>query len=329
MKKLKGISVHETSGHERVDMDSIRELIDNTADLLWSVDRDFKLVNSNRAFNDRKKEGRYALADDLELIAYYERTLKGEKFTTVEYTHDPVELWLEISFFPIVRDGDVTGVACHSRDITLMKTKEHRMELFESVVMNTVDSILITEASPLEEAGPKIVYVNDALTKMTGYSREEMLGKTSHILYGPNSDVVQIARSVKCLARSEACEIEIINYKKNGEEFWMHTSIAVIADGHGQSTHLISIGRDVTERVKNIEAIKQQNKKLTDIAWVQSHDVRGPLARIKGLVNLLSNHPHTEEDAELIGHLNFASNEMDAVVRRITTETEEIYGFVK
>jgi light-regulated signal transduction histidine kinase (bacteriophytochrome) len=109
----------------------------------------------------------------------------------------------------------------------------------------------------------------------------------------------------------------------------MHIAIVPIADSNGQATHFISIGRDVTERLENIEAIREQNKKLKDIAWVQSHDVRGPLARIKGLVNLLNIHSRPDEDAELIGYLKSASNEMDDVIKKIVKETEEIYGFIK
>lgn len=141
--------------------------------------------------------------------------------------------------------------------------------------------------------------------------------------------MVELARAVKCLEECEPCEVEIVNYKKNGEEFRMHISIVPVVNDKGTATYYISIGRDVTERFENIEAIKEQNKKLTEIAWVQSHDVRGPLARIKGLVNLLSNHPHPEDDTKLLGYLKSASNEMDAVVSNITRKTEDIYGFMK
>jgi PAS domain S-box-containing protein len=337
MKKMKSHSTRETHTTENVENGNLRALIDATDGLMWSVDRDFKLITSNRAFQDQvkllsrqtKTTGSDILSFHLEFMAFYERAFSGERIIEIRHSTDPAELWVEVSFFPIQEGNVVVGVACYSRDITVMKNEEHRLKLLESVVTHATDSVMVTEAYPLDGGGPTIVYVNDALLKMTGYASNEILGKTPNILHGPNSDKAELARAVKCLAGLKTCQIDIVNYKKNGDEFLMHIAIAPIIKGDMESTHFISIGRDVTERLKNIEIIKEQNRKLRDIAWVQSHEVRGPLARIKGLVHLLGMHSHTEEDTELIGHLHTSSNEMDAVVSKITRQTEEISEFIK
>lgn len=315
--------------------DNFKVLADATDDLIWSVDRNFKLKSSNRAFKEKSMKlatgaidkASAVLSIELRFITFYERALSGMSFIETEYSKNP-ELWLEISFFPIRKEKDVLGVACYCRDVTLSKQEEHRLKLMESVVTNATDSILITEVNSSGKRGPTIVYANDALLKMTGYTRGEIIGKTPQMLHGPKSNKAELALALKCLAESTACEIDIVKYKKNGDEFYMHIAIAPIANGKVPSTHYISIGRDITERTKNIEAIKEQNKKLKDIAWVQSHDVRGPLARIKGLVNLLTNHTHSEDDTELLGYLRSASNEMDAVVSKITRQTDEVPGFI-
>ena len=320
-----------------VESDNPKALIDNTHDLIWSVDSNFTLITCNRAFkekvgflsNSRTEKGSGLLPSSVRFIGFYERVFSGESFVEIEYLNDPVELWLQIAFSPIRKGEEIIGASCNARDITKIKIDQHRLKLLESVVSNATDSVLITEASPLDGAGPKIVYVNEAFIKMTGYKWEEIIGKTPLMFQGPKSDKNELDRSVRCLARSEPCEIEIVNYKRNGEEFWMHIAIAPVAGSHGLPTHFISIGRDVTERVKNVEAIREQNRKLRDIAWVQSHEVRGPLARIKGLVNLLSINAHSESDTELIGYLRVSSNEMDDVLRKIMTKAEEVYGFYK
>src|SRR6056297_383839 len=64
---------------------------------------------------------------------------------------------------------------------------ERDLNLLEAAIRNDYDSILITELD-LEKPGPKIVYVNDGFRKMTGYSREEVIGKTPRILQGPKTD---------------------------------------------------------------------------------------------------------------------------------------------
>jgi K+-sensing histidine kinase KdpD len=95
--------------------------------------------------------------------------------------------------------------------------------------------------------------------------------------------------------------------------------MAPVAD-NGRFTHFIAIGRDVTERFKNSAAIKDQNLKLNEIGRIQSHDLRGPLARIKGLINLLANYSDSMDNngtAELMNYLKISAKEMDQVIKRI------------
>jgi PAS domain S-box-containing protein len=66
--------------------------------------------------------------------------------------------------------------------------REAQLRLLESVVISTNDAVLITEAEPIDEPGPRIVYVNPAFTRMTGYTLEEVLGKTPRILQGEKTD---------------------------------------------------------------------------------------------------------------------------------------------
>ncbi|MCC5918153.1 MAG: PAS domain S-box protein [Cryomorphaceae bacterium] len=134
------------------------------------------------------------------------------------------------------------------QDVTAHKEEEHRLKLLESVITNTHDAVLITDANPLHEPGPKIIYVNDAFTKMTGYFPDEIIGKTPRILQGPKSDQEALARLGRALRNFESCEITTINYKKTGEEFWVNFSVSPVSNEHGKVTHFIAIERDVTEQ---------------------------------------------------------------------------------
>jgi len=148
---------------------------------------------------------------------------------------------------------DANGLPVHAtgtcQDITTRKKEEQQLKLLESVITNTKDCILITEAEPFDLPGPKIIYVNEAFSRMTGYSAEEVIGKTPRMLQGPKSDKMELARLSKAIRNWQSCEITTINYKKNGDEFSVDFSISPVADENGFFTHWISIQRDVSHRI--------------------------------------------------------------------------------
>ena len=60
---------------------------------------------------------------------------------------------------------------------------------YKSIVENAKDIIIVTKATPLDEPGPEIVYVNKAFTELTGFSTEEVIGKTPRILQSDETEL--------------------------------------------------------------------------------------------------------------------------------------------
>ncbi len=181
------------------------------------------------------------------------------------------------------------------RDISARVASEAQMKLLQSVITNSTDAVIITEALPIDQPGPKIIYVNNAFTKMTGYAAEEVLGKTPRILQGPESDKNQLAFLKKSLANWEPCEIEIINYKKSGEPFWINFSVVPVAREDGLFTHWIAIERDITqkkkeesEKTKLINELVQNNKDLKQFSYITSHNLRAPVTNLMALLKLFN-----------------------------------------
>lgn len=147
--------------------------------------------------------------------------------------------------------------------IAIEKQKSsEQIHLLESAISRLNDIVLISEAEPVNEPGPVVVFVNDAFEKRTGYSREEIIGNTPRILQGEKTDKTELKRIHDALDKWEPVRAELINYKKNGEEFWLELDIVPIANETGWFTHWVAVERDITRRKSNELELIRLNRAL-------------------------------------------------------------------
>ncbi|MCG6868654.1 MAG: PAS domain S-box protein [Gammaproteobacteria bacterium] len=118
-----------------------------------------------------------------------------------------------------------------------------------AVIEAAAESILITTAD-LDAPGPSIVYVNPAFERMTGWSGDEVIGKSPRLLQGPKTDLQIFNNLRETLRRGELWEGQTINYRKDGTEFWMEWSIVPIVDEHADVCQYVAVQRNVTARVE-------------------------------------------------------------------------------
>ncbi|MES2887976.1 MAG: PAS domain-containing protein [Pseudomonadota bacterium] len=112
----------------------------------------------------------------------------------------------------------------------------------------TDDAIVVSEAEPVADPGPRIVYVNPAFTRMTGYSAEEVLGRSPRLLQGEGTSWQTRHRLRQAFNRWEAVRAELLNYRKDGSTFWVELNIVPVADDQGWYRYWVAVQRDVTER---------------------------------------------------------------------------------
>ncbi len=138
---------------------------------------------------------------------------------------------------------------------TRVDAAEATTALLYSCVSHLGDIVLITEAESMEEPGPKIVFVNPAFERMTGYTQEEALGRSPRFLQGPKTDRRVLDEIHQAIEQRKPLRRQIINYRKDDSEFWLDIDIVPIFDTAGQCTHFAGIERDITEEKKVRESL--------------------------------------------------------------------------
>ena len=131
------------------------------------------------------------------------------------------------------------------RDITEHRQAESVVGLLCSGVQHAKESIVITSAE-LDQPGPRIVFVNPAFTKMTGYTMQEMTGKTPRILQGAKTDRSVLAQLRRNLSQGKLFYGELTNYGKFEQEYKIELFNAPIRNERAEITHFLSIQTQIT-----------------------------------------------------------------------------------
>lgn len=171
-------------------------------------------------------------------------------------------------------------------DITERLMEEERLKLLESVITNTTEAVVILEAKPTTLPGRKIVYVNDAFKQMTGYSAHEVIGSTMSFLTGAETSEEKRHRLRESMNDWKVCEAEFINYRKNGEPFWVNTSMVPVSDGEGGYSHWIAIGREVTNQKRYEKELEESLEEKEVLLAEIHHRVKNNLAVVSGMMQL-------------------------------------------
>lgn len=197
----------------------------------------------------------------------------------------------------IVTPPQVLFMAQSQGDLTrdLRKSlEEHRRQLLSTAAEQAWESICITDCE-IDEPGPRIVYVNHAFELLTGWSAAEVIDKTPRILQGLLTDRKVLARLKQCLIDGANFHGDAINYKKNGEPFWMEWKISPVKDASGKITNFIAFQRDISEA-------KASQQRVEDFHSVLSHELRAPLTSILGSLRLIEefDNPQSAEGKEFL-----------------------------
>ncbi|MEG5036193.1 PAS domain S-box protein [Microcoleus sp. AT3-D2] len=241
-------------------------------------------------------------------------------------------------------DGEIAYLAT-LRDITDRKRAEEMLWLYDRAIAATSTGVTISDATDPENP---IIYCNPAFESMTGYRRQEIIGKNGRFLHGSDTDPAAVEIIRQALQTESECKVILKNYRKDGTAFWNCFSISPVRDRLGKLTHFIGVQRDITERKQAEEALHNSEAqsreqaaqlaatlnelKATNSQLVQSekmsslglllagvaHEINNPVSFIYGNLAHLTNYTQ-----DLFDHLELYQKHYPNPVAEIQQEREE------
>jgi diguanylate cyclase (GGDEF)-like protein/PAS domain S-box-containing protein len=154
------------------------------------------------------------------------------------------------------RQGHVVGKLITWRDITARKQVEEQLRIFFHAVEQNPAAIVITDPNG------GIEYVNPHFTRLTGYTLNEMRGKTPRILKSGETSDDTYKTLWQTIKAGQVWEGEVLNRKKNEELYWVNELIAPVLDENGVATHFVAMQQDITERKHTESELRVINTRL-------------------------------------------------------------------
>ncbi len=164
-----------------------------------------------------------------------------------------------------------------------------QLRLLAPAVRDVKEGILITDAL-LEKPGPRIIFVNQALTQITGYAPEELLGQTPRLFQSPRTDRAVLDRIKDQLLEGKAFTGELINRRKDGTEYYVELHVSPVFDSGGRITSYVSTQRDVTARKRSEDRVLQAERlaAIGEMVTGLAHESRNALQRSKTCLEMLA-----------------------------------------
>lgn len=164
--------------------------------------------------------------------------------------------WLECSAMPTRLINGGTLWHGYMTDITARKLATERMALAETVFDSTHDGILVTDADK------RIIDVNPAFTKLTGYSADEAMGRKPHLLSSGKHDANFYHHLFATVHQQGYWTGDIWNVRKDGRQLIENATISAIHDADGTITHYVAVFRDITQ--KHLKQARLERRAIYD-----------------------------------------------------------------
>ena len=202
--------------------------------------------------------------------------------------------------------------------VTLHKSIVYNIERFKNIIKIKESEQLyndLFELSPqpifvIDAETHRILDVNQACEKLYEFKKEELLNEPIKIIFKDEESIFDNHETI----------ITQTHRKKNKEKIITEVKYNKII--HNNKEAIIIVSNDITKSIEHLKEIENQNEKLKDIAWIQSHIVRAPLTNIIGLLKII-NETNAVTDKELLNYLNQSVEDLENSINEIVDKTHQ------
>jgi len=224
--------------------------------------------------------------------------------------------------------GNVICIEGFVTDITERKLSEERIAILAQTLKSVSECVCITNLRD------KIIFINKSFSRIYGYSSAEVIGKPITIVRSPNNDPA-VVKKILPETLAGGWSGEILNKRKNGEEFTIHLSTSLITDDNGKPIAFAGLAVDITEqkmRELELSVARQQAEQAarlkTNFFTNISHELRTPLVGILGFAEILRDkvkNPELSEMADtILSNGKRLMETLNSVLDLSTVETDRL-----
>lgn len=165
--------------------------------------------------------------------------------------------------------------------------------------------------------------VNAAAIENYGYSKEEFLSMTLRDIR-PDEDEAYLMEHISILKNAQGTHnMGVFRHKKKSNEI-IQVEIKSSNIDYRYERAAIVLANDITDQLNYIQAIERQNETLRDIAWIQSHVVRAPLARVMGLAKIILDFKQENfslDDINILKMIVESAEELDVIIKEVVEKS--------
>jgi two-component system, LuxR family, sensor kinase FixL len=239
----------------------------------------------------------------------------------------------------ILKPINPDALRANLRRVANAREVAQQLRLLATAIRDVKEGILITDGD-LEPPGPRILFVNEALTQITGYSRDELIGKTPRIFQCPRTDRRLLDQVKDQLLQGNSFTVEIVNRRKDGRDYFTELHVSPVFDPAGRVTNYVATQRDVTERKMGEERVLQAQRlaaigeMVTGLAHESRNALQRSMACLETLATEVEDRPETLELVKRVqkaqSHLHHLYEEVRSYaaplnLRRAITDIAEVW----